>query len=332
MVAAFTLQCRSDKKYWLILKAILFLMLGFILPFLAASAYFWLIGHFNDYIYANFTANKIRTVYLGFSLPSLIQDVFNQIQTNLFFWLSVLATTIYLFLAKAKPKQEKWIAISFIIWFFTILLGIFAVFRGPLYPHYFLQLSPPLCFITAYLLSNLVFSEVRRTDKIKFKKYLILSAILMVLLATPDTLSALESNAKRVYFNHVRGMKHWEDAPAQIADYLEPRLKSDDYIYMVDDAPIVYFLADTKIPTRYAFPPFLLLRTDLPNITGVAPLEELDRILQKQPVYIVRRKIAENPNYVSENQLFLSKLDQALSQSYEIETSIKGLDLYRIKR
>jgi 4-amino-4-deoxy-L-arabinose transferase-like glycosyltransferase len=330
LIFTFFIRSQFRQKYLLILKALLFLGVGFALPFVLVSAGFWLIGHFDDYIYANFTANKLRTVSLGFSANTLISGFIHQIKSNSFFWLSLPSAIAYLFIAKSRPAGEKWLISCFVIWFFAILLGVCTVFRGPLYDHYFLQFAPIFCFISAYLLVRLLFSSAKRFEQLQLKRYAILAAILIGLILTTEAIDVLEANAKYVYFRHVKGIRNWEDTPALIADYLKPRITPNDYIYMVNDAPIVYFLADAKIPTRYAFPPFLLLRKDLPNITGVSPVKELDLILRKRPEYIIKRRNVNNPNYVSENRIFLDKLSQALSQNYENEASIKEFDLYRL--
>jgi 4-amino-4-deoxy-L-arabinose transferase-like glycosyltransferase len=325
---AFILQNRLNKKYRSLLQAVSLMCLGFVLPFMTASLYFWLIGHFDDYIYANFTANKLRTVDLKFSFIAPLQAIISQIRINKFFWLAMPVATIYLFTVKTIQTQERWVLSSFIVCFLTDLLCIFSVLRGTFYPHYFLQLLPSLCLVTAYIIVSLIFSDSRLALP-KPKQYLALGVLLILLITTTSLFKALAANAKYVYFTHLKGIRHWQDTPALIGEYLKPRITSDDYIYLVDDLPIVYFLTNAKIPTRYAFPAFLLIQEDLPNITGVVPIAELTLILQKQPVYIIKQKNYIDTKYVNNNQVFLNALNQALHQSYHLETSIDGFDLYK---
>lgn len=329
LVFAFIGQSRSNTKYLSILQAISFLTLGFVLPFIIVSLYFLLTRHFDDYIYANFTANKLRTVDIEFSFVTPIKAIYWQIRDNKFFWFSMLYVTVYLCIAKTIPTRERWILSSFIVWFFINLLLICTVLRGGFYPHYFLQLSPSLCLVTAYVVISLVFSGTR-FEQSELRQYLILGVLLILLINNTGMFQALISNAKYVYFTHVKGIRSWNDTPALIGEYLKPRVKPDDYIYIVSGVPIVYFLTDAKIPTRYAFPPFLLIQKDLPNITGVVPLEELDLILKKQPAYIINRKIYTDTQFVNENKVFLDKLNQTIEKSYKIDTSIGEYDLYRL--
>lgn len=324
------LQARSNTKYRLTAFALSILCLGFILPFIFTSIYFWTTGHFDDYIYANFTANKLRTVNLVFSFTPLREAIVYQIKINKFFWLSIPSAAIYLFITKSKPLQERWLVFSLVVWFLVILIGICSVFRGYLYVHYFQQLSPPLCIVTAYVLIRLVFSSSEREQQAKLRQYLILGILLMALLSDTAMFATLKLNAKYTYFTHVKRIKNWNDTPAMIAEYLKPRVNSDDYIYVAEYVPIVYFLVDAKIPTRYAFPSFLLAKPDLPNITSVAPLEELDRILQKKPVYIIKPQSFGDSAQFQENKNFIDKLNQELNKNYQKETSINEFDLYKL--
>jgi 4-amino-4-deoxy-L-arabinose transferase-like glycosyltransferase len=328
LVLTFILQIRSNIKYWLIFKTISFLLLGFILPVITVSLYFWLTGHFDDYVYANFTANKLRTVDIELSFITPLEALFQQIRYDKIFWLSIPSGIIYLFVTKAIPTRERFILSSFMAWFFITSICIFTVFRSSFYPHYFLQLSPPLCLVTAYISIRLIF-QVTTVKQSKFRQYLVLVIFLILLIKSTMLFEALDSNTKYVYFRNFKGIKNWGDTSALITDYLKPRIKSNDYIYIVNQVPIVYFLTDAKIPTRYAFPPFLMIQDGLPNITGVNPPEELERILQKQPVYVVKLKTYP-PNYANQNKIFLNKLNQTLDNSYQREISIDGLDLYRL--
>jgi hypothetical protein len=328
LVSIYTVRFRSNKKYLLVLQDISFLSLGFVLPFIIVSSYFWLVGHFDEYIYANFTANKLRTVDLEFSFVTLLKAIVWQFRANHFFWLSMPSVTIYLFIAKTIPTWERWILSSFIVWFLTNLLCIGTVLRGSFYSHYFLQLSPSLCLVTSYMMVR-YFLSYTRFEQYEFRHYLIFGTFLIILINTTHILEALNSNAKYVYFRHIKGIRYWGDTPSLVAEYLKPKIKSNDYIYSVNQVTL-YFLTDAKIPTRYVFWPFLIKCCGLPNITGIDPLEELNLILQKYPVYIVWERIDKTSVYYNDNKQFFEKLNQALDKSYHLENSIDRYDLYRL--
>jgi hypothetical protein len=106
---------------------------------------------------------------------------------------------------------------------------------------------------------------------------------------------------------------------------LKPKLDKDDYIYVVDTQPIIYFLTGARIPTRYPFPPHLVITKSLPNISGINPLEELDRILAKQPRYIIRKWDENNPDLAEENKYFFQKLDRRINETYKLEYSVEDI-------
>ncbi|NMF59811.1 ArnT family glycosyltransferase [Pseudanabaena yagii] len=338
LMSTLIFKVQSHKKYWLIVKTFSVLILGFTLPFIAFSFYFWVIGHFDEYFYANFTANKLRTIDIQFSFIEPFKAIYQKSRIDIIIWLSMPFLTVICFSITKKNNhiistisvREKWLLSSLMFWMFTILMGIYITLRGSFYGHYFIQVLPILCFVVAYILINLIFGS-REIGQITIKQYMILGFLLALLIGNPGTFRALESSVKYIYFRNIQGFEEWGDTAALISKYLKNKVNSNDYIYVVNEVPIVYFLTNTKTPTRYAFPPFLFIQSDLPNITGVEPHEELDLILQKRPLYIIKWMSFGDSHYVGINKIFLNKLDQALSENYQFETSIDNLGLYRLK-
>jgi len=227
--------------------------------------------------------------------------------------------------------REAWIAFSFVFWFISQFVLICAVFGGLRYDHYYLQLLPSLCFLTAYLTVRLVFARLRmQGETIALDSYLILAALLLPLVGSRNVIDDLRTSAHLIYHRHIGGSAAWQDDPTMIAAYLRPRLKEGDYIYVVDGQPIIYFLTNAKIPTRYPFPPFLVLRPDLLNITGVVPVRELDKIVEKQPAYIIKDKANEFYS-LDGNRAYYDKVDQILRDQYLLEHTIGSSNVYRIR-
>jgi hypothetical protein len=174
------------------------------------------------------------------------------------------------------------------------------------------------------------FSDIRLQDSASWRRITLLIAV-SLLAATTSLVSAVKSGIEHVYHRHVKKIAYWNDTPAAIASYLKPKLRSGDYIFIVSDFPVVYFLADAKIPTRYAFPPFLIIQEDLPNITGVVPAKELGLILQKKPIYIVTRNSVVDEKHFPNNQRFFEQLVRSLEKAYFVEANIGSYRLYRLK-
>jgi 4-amino-4-deoxy-L-arabinose transferase-like glycosyltransferase len=312
-----------------LLKMLFWVSLGFLLPFLIASAYFLLLGIMDDYVYANFTANRLRILVPQMSSRAMI---LNRVRDHLFYWVAVPAVGIFIIAARKRLSvREAWIAFAFVFWFIAQFVLLCAVFGGLRYDHYYLQLLPPLCFLTAYLTVQLVCARLRRQgETMGLDSYFILAALLLLLVGSRDVIDGLRASAHLIYQRHIAKSEAWQDDPQRIAAYLRPRLKEGDYIYVADGEPIIYFLTNAKIPTRYPFPPFLVLRPDLLNITGAVPVRELDKILEKQPVYIVKDKASEFYS-IESNNIFYNKMDQVLRDQYLLEHTVGSSNVYRIR-
>ncbi|MEB3338141.1 MAG: glycosyltransferase family 39 protein [Leptolyngbyaceae bacterium] len=323
-------QPQFRQKYLSLTIAFLALMIGFILPFLAISLYFFWVGNFHEYFYANFTANKLRTVDNQFS-TSIFSEVFNKLfDSRLMFTLCVLllSSLIYLLIDRSINQKERWMVFSLLVWFTIILIGFFLVFRH-IYPHYLLQLNPPLALASAYMVTRLgVLSWNQEGMRLRRRYFLLLLAVLLIVnrraIAHP-----FSSGLKQVFYQHIKGIKYWQDNPGLVAEHLRNRMDENNYIYVVDDQPIIYFLAGAKTPSKYVFPSFLLPSPDLPNITGVKPLQELENIFRKNPVYIIKRH--KRDKKILENPLFYRKLHQHLDRHYVLERTIGEVNLFRLK-
>ncbi|NET17813.1 MAG: hypothetical protein F6K08_35795, partial [Okeania sp. SIO1H6] len=79
-------------------------------------------------------------------------------------------------------------------------------------------------------------------------------------------------------------------------------------------------LVPTKIPTKYAFPSHL---TAMYQILPTNPLQELDKIMAKNPSYIL---LAEKDNISPE---YRNAMNQYLEANYFLETTIQNVGLYR---
>ena len=108
-----------------------------------------------------------------------------------------------------------------------------------------------------------------------------------------------------------------------VADYLRQRMAPDDYLFVADGQPILYFLTGAAIPTRYVLP--VWLNNDLAPMAGIDPLAELDRIMALRPRYIVAD---ETPRH---GPRFMAHLQRYLTDDYVLDRTIQGIMLYRLK-
>lgn len=314
-----------------------FLILGFSLPLLITIAYFLSVNQLESYLYANFVSNQLRITADAPSIALPIQAIGNELYHKWIFWLlSIVLLPLYLLLNKRAEVTERWWLVSILIWLFIDVLCIITVFKVVIYDHYFLQINPALCLSSAYITTMLLSSRRSLDKRMQMLWKWGFAVLLGIVVFHSQTLGFhFLQSAKFAYFNQIKGVKNWGNSTAIVAEYVKQRIQEEDYIYVVDDQPIIYFLAGAKTPGSYAaYPPFLALRQDLPNITGINPIHELEKIMQKQPVYVIKmRDVYKRPftQYADSTKFFFQKVDSYLAQSYQLEHSIGEIDLYRLR-
>ncbi len=339
-------------RFYLILGA------GLILPAVIIVVIYQFYGYFDEYIYATLIANSKYVAMFDFSWYDLLSRLIKQVLGNILLWLCFFWSPIYLFVfARGKFKQERNIIYLF-LWFCCAFLAVLLSKR--FYNHYFLQLLPPLCLISGYVIIKSVYllekksleennyGEARELKKTsgktqiptfinsqKFHKIIraylskipvlpsLPNIILFLILIYPFAQAGynkLTKNWEFIYYRYIQKIDTWDDREALIAKYLRQRIKSTDYIYVVNYEPIIYYLVPTKIPTKYAFPSHL---TAMYQILPINPLPELDKIMAKNPSYIL---LAEKDNISPE---YRNALNQYLEANYFLETTIQNVRLYR---
>ncbi|NEP81295.1 MAG: hypothetical protein F6K39_25910 [Okeania sp. SIO3B3] len=323
-------------KFYIILGA------GLILPAVIIAVIYQFSGYFDEYIYATLTANSKYVAMLNFSWSDLFSRLRKQVLGNILLWLCLFWSPVYLFVfARGKFKQERNLIYLF-LWFSCAFLAVLLSKR--FYNHYFLQLLPPLCLISSYVIIKSVYlpqqksqsrnlyeeaKKPKKTVAIDSRKFsidfpsalpkILLSLILIYPFAQAGY-NKLSKNLEFIYYRYIKKIDTWDDREALISKYLRQRIKSTDYIYVVNYEPIIYYLVPTKIPTKYAFPSHL---TAMSQILPTDALQELDKIMAKNPSYIL---LAEKDNISPE---YRNHLNQYLEKKYFLETTIQNVRLYR---
>lgn len=348
MYEKFTRQISTIVFLKKVVYCYFFLVIGLILPSIFVFLYFMYNGIFHEYFYANFTANIIRGSVTEFSPTLMVIAIIKQFIRYSLLYLCLLLTIYYILFSQGVNSEDKKNLNSILIWFLIIFPGIF--YTKSFYSHYFLQLLPPLCLISSYTLINIVYLKIKNSNLIN--KLLILLTLIVSLFST---IFFVVRNAQiagnYIYFRFGRGISNWGDKSATIAQYLQGKVDKN-YIYVFDDEPIIYYLTNAKIPTKYIFPDFILVE-EFSKVAGVDPIREFISILKKQPLYIIKRNqgsgfIANNPAYVgvdrylkpylkqdekfksSQQTTIRAELDRHLKKNYVLETSIEGVEVYKL--
>lgn len=246
---------------------------GCLVPTFAAGFYFWSQGVFelfldtNFFIMLHYIDNSGTFIYrTGRFLISLL----NWLQ-----WLFALLVLSVLALFKRDrlnkgSEEEKYERTVLSLWLLAALVEAWCTTR--FYAHSYLVTLPPLCLFAANLISK----------QNTVSRYTGLKAMCTVLIGYAVIHCTVDKYAEWVAVF----VKQGKDSNECVAEYLKSSLSPEDYLYVVNGQPVLYFLAGANLPTRYVFPAHLLD----PSYNRMAHIDfesEVTRILGFQPKFIV---------------------------------------------
>ena len=310
----------SNRKLMGLTKIVLCLLTGSFIPFLLFMLYFLKSGYLNEYIYANFIANKIYSAETQFSIRYFSEVILGQSVQNHPLWLCLFLTPFYLYFLVPRKSEESYKFYVLLIWFFMAFIGTCVTKK--FYPHYFLQVLPPLCLISSYMVITLLDTSNLKPIRLDFA--LILIFLLPLLLSSSKPLKASMQFISKKY---VQNSVHWQDTPTLVSKYIKSRIREDDYIYIADYQPIIYYLTNSKIPTKYVLPNWFI-KQEFSRFTGVNLAQELSSILDKDPAYIV----IKNSYNLNENNEFYIRIRNHIKEKYVLDNKIDNILLYRFNK
>lgn len=213
-------------------------------------------------------------------------------------WLVVLAVPALL-LGRRDPILRRLTRFA-LLWLATAALAV----AGPgfFFPHYFLIVMPPLALlggIGAYAFVQYVGGARAR---------LALAAI--VAFAAVDLMAA--DVTPRLSRGFAMGTP---DTPRRMAALMNDELQPGDTIFVPNYQPVVYFLTQARLPTRFPFP--VHLTGSFANLAGVDTDAEVARILASKPRFIV----LDRTEWFAMRPSAMSMLTEALEEGYELAAS-----------
>ena len=286
--------------------------LGALVPLAVVATYFAASGHFAEYFDANFAANVRYVSEVGFDYRKLLWMLERRIRESFLLWLGLGVAPAYLVFWRDLDRDTRRGLAASLLWVVFAFFGICATRR--LFAHYFLALTPPLCLIAA-----LVISAAVEGNRSRMRTFLLLTLVL----AGP-----LLRTVERPLLQTARAVRHhwflqdplWDDEPAQIAEYLRPRVAAGDYLYVADYHPILYYLLPVRLPTRFPLPPHLV-EEQWKELTGFDTEAEVRNIFAKRPVYVIKAEEKHTP--------FYRILREELDRGYRLERNVGSVELYR---
>lgn len=213
-------------------------------------------------------------------------------------WLLVMSLPA-IFLPWRDPVLRRLTLFGF-AWLFAA--GLAVAGPGFFFPHYFLIMLPPLCLLAA--IGAQTFAEAISGARARWMLAALVGFVAVDLVAT-DAIPRLS-----------RGFAMGApDTPRRMAALMNDELQPGDTIFVPNYQPVVYFLTNANLPTRFPFP--VHLTGGFANLAGVDTNAEVARILASRPRFIV----LDRTEWFGMRPSAMSMLTEALEDGYELAAS-----------
>jgi 4-amino-4-deoxy-L-arabinose transferase-like glycosyltransferase len=193
-------------------------------------------------------------------------------------WLIVLALVALMQIGAPRSIRDEQAATNFaLLWFFAGSIAVAS--PGQFYGHYFLILVPPLSLLAAMGAWRLA-----RMGRPRFAVGIL--ACLVAATACDIWLARFPHLIRigRLSECCTLGSAAEPDVPRLVADRIKEALAPGEPIFVVNYQPVIYFLSDAALPTKFSFPADLVGPL---NFTDVDLDVELARVLASRPHFIV---------------------------------------------
>lgn len=135
------------------------------------------------------------------------------------------------------------------------------------------MLISPLALLASLLIRSSV-ERVCKSEMVGRVQCLVISVVVIL------PVSSYVIAAARYYYDF--GLV---DVPQRVAAYLRSQGSQGRLIYVVDDHPIIYHLAGSRIPTRFPLPQHIL--SEIRTTAGTDPLREIEAVFAQSPAFVV---------------------------------------------
>jgi hypothetical protein len=224
--------------------------------------YFWWVGHLDEY----WAAVVTTTLEYASGTPSLSKIVARVPPIALVpLGTAVAGTAAILILGDVRSRTLN----LTLVWCGAAVIDV--VLPRQFWYHYFILLAPP-----AAVVGGLITAQVTRLWRPL--PVIVVFAVILVTLGRPFGIIQDITYASW-YRDH--------DAPRVIADRIALDLGPDDYIFVYNYEPIIYYLTNARLPTRYAFPGDWSEPERYRAAAGIDPVIEIERVFSFRPRYLI---------------------------------------------
>jgi hypothetical protein len=257
-LAAFFIFSRTTNRWLAMLPLVGF----FALPSVVVVWYFYVNGLVEEYFRAMVLSNL---AYAG-SHPGF-EVILRRIPHSFIFIVTAILVSGLVILR----RPDRYL-VGILIWVIAACVDV--ALPGQYWPHYFLLILPA----ASVLVGHLVTSFGRRLSRhSRFSGSLIAFLSLLIAVACDPT---------GVYRDDLRsqGMTQ-DDVPRIVSARIGGKLRSNDYIFVFNYQPIVYWWTNGRLPTMHVFPGDW--SQEYRHATGVEPARELERVFSFRPAFVV---------------------------------------------
>lgn len=281
---------------------LLLFCLGVVIPALCFLLLFEVAGVLPQFLEANFSFN-LR--YISFDHRAVV-DIRERILEQVLIQQSVLWLTLILGTLTGGLKQFRKSSPGRILVFLWCISSILVIMStGRYYRHYFFELLTPLACLGSLAVGWVELKRPRLGSRV---------AVFLIL-------AALVFGGWR--FTNLEKACRQPDPYQRVARIIRDTTPEDDPIFVANARPVIYLLADRRVPTPYAMPQWYTEEA-YRRALGISLEEFVDHVLGEHPSVIIFRV---RPFRLHDQQL-LRLLYERIEGSYRYCSVISGYDLW----
>ncbi len=246
-------------------------------PTLVVILVYTLAGALDAWIAGNVTAHR---VFYGPERPFEFDPAFRALWEQAPLWFGAILSLL-LAGRLTRSNREVRACVCLAAWLAAIMLG--QIFLRIASDHYFLQFLSPLSLLTGLLLGRGVLAAMPMPTA-RMSLLALFTGITFYAVAKQPLLHTFYILKDRF----IAGETWAGDTPRRIAADLRPILQPADALYVVGFQPLVYYLTQAKLATRFAFTG--LPHRDFPGRDGCPWVDqrvEMQRVLDSEARFIV---------------------------------------------
>lgn len=257
------LQPQQQTNYQQRILKLLPAAAGFAIPFLSVAAFYYFNGYFSAFSEISFEApGKYALSYTFWQRIKPFIDFMLRFMPIFFF-------IFYTFFTRIR-KKDNVLKIFIIIWISADIIGIGLM---GVFMHYLVQLIIPLSFIAGYF-----FAPERK-----------IPAFIKKITTRPVNIYVLIGIVVISLYFQTKEFILTQDYPKKVALYVEELTTEGDTIYTSNYHQVIYYLTDTRCPTKYLHRSLLYDSKHI-NALRIDTLKAINRIINSNPACIIYEK------------------------------------------